>query len=204
MVPWADWAVMVISAALGLMGAYLTVKPLQEQDPRFPHKRVAWLLGFALLVTLTVLLTAYNFGKPRLEEQERHGAYCFFLAYQPDGVYILGPKWPLRIENSNTFVIDDVMARMRQAPSRQDTEEEVQRKIRNVTTINIGTVRPDGNFTDVYLIPGAYQFDIYTRYERFTQRLEIRPDPKHSAGWREDYEVRRFPSGDLVRKCCAD
>jgi hypothetical protein len=204
MVPWADWAVMVMSAALGLMGAYLTVKPLQETNPRFALERLVWLLGFGLLVTLTVLLTAYNLGKPRLEDEERHGAYCFFLAYQPDGVWIPGPKWPLRMENPNTFPIDDVTARMRQAPIPQDTEEEIQRKIGNVTKIDLGTVRPDGDFTDVSIAPGVYQFDIYTRYERFTQKLIISPDPKHTGGWRTDYEVRRFPKGELLRKCCAD
>jgi hypothetical protein len=93
---------------------------------------------------------------------------------------------------------------MRQAASPEDTEQDIQRKIRNVTTINVGTVRPDGAFTQVSVPPGAYQFDIYTRYERFTQMLVISRDPRHPAGWRTDYEVRRFPKGELLRRCCAD
>jgi len=186
------------------MGAYLAVKPLKETDPRIAAKRGRWLSAFALVVVLSVLFGAYNVGKPRLEEEQKHGAYCFFLAYQPDGVWKTGPKWPLHIENPNAFPIDDVMARMRESPSRQDTEEEINRKTRNVTTINIGTVRPGGGFTDVSVLPGIYQFDIYTRYDRFIQKLTVSPDPKHSGCWRTDYEVRRFYKDELLRKCCAE
>jgi hypothetical protein len=204
MVPWAGYGAIAISATLGLMGAYLTLSPLKQTDPRVGLKRRIWLSAFAVLVALTFLLGAYNVGKPRLEEEERHGAYCFFLAYQPDGTWIPGPNWPLRVENPNTFPIDGVIAEMRQALGPEDTEQEIERKIRNVTTISVGTVRPDGAFTEVSVSPGAYQFDIYTRYKRFTQKLVISPDPKHSGGWRTDYELRRFPKGELLRKCCAD
>jgi hypothetical protein len=122
--------------------------------------------------------------------------------YQPGGAWIKGPKWPLRSENPNTFPIDDVMVEVRQLPTAQDSKKQIEEKQRNVQRIKIGTVRPDGDFTDVSLQPGSYQLDIHTRYERFIQRLVVRPDPKHSAGWRTDYDVRRFPKGELLRKCC--
>ena len=196
-----DLASVLAPAALGVMGWRMAIRPLNEEGPKVKLYRAVWITAFSVVTALSVLSALYQIGKSRAENLRAQISYCFLLAYEPSDLYP-GPAWALFAENPSDSPIFDVTAILFERPKPAESNSDWAKTWAKRIEIDVGTL-PRNAHKDTHhsILPGAYQIDIQTRYERFTETIEIWPNPDKNAlhKWHAHTEVRHFPDGRLVR-----
>jgi hypothetical protein len=179
----------------------MAIKPLNQKHPRIFLHRALWLAAFAVFLALSILSAAYQIGKSKVEDVRAQNGYCFLLAQEPGYLYP-GPRWTLWAVTSDEWPVFDVKMTLFERPKTGESNSDFASKWQKRIEMSLGTL-PRNAYEDVHnsILPGAYQVDIQTRYNRFTETFEIWPNADKGAlhKWHGHIEVRHFPDGKLVR-----
>jgi hypothetical protein len=196
-----ELASVLFPAVLGLMGVCMAISPPNEKGPKVKLYRALWITAFSVVTALGVLSALYQIGKSRVENLRVQTGYCFLLAYEPSYLYP-GPAWTLFAINPNDSPIFDVTVILFERPKLAESNLDWAKAWAKRIEIDVGTLPNNANKdTHHSILPGAYEIEIQTRYERFTETIEIWPNPDKKAlhKWHGHIEVKHFPDGRLVR-----
>lgn len=192
-----DWAALATPAILAVMGVIVAVSP-----PKSTLYRGLWIFAFGLVATLGGLSTAYQIGKDKLENVRSQQAYCYLQPQEPSS-YFPGPKWTLWEVNPNDGPIFDVRMSLFERPDRSASNADWGKMLAKRVEINPGTLAHNVyQLADQSILPGAYQVEIQTRYERFDETFEIWPNPRPDARhkWLIHLRVERSSDGKVLRE----
>jgi hypothetical protein len=116
-----------------------------------------------------------------------------------------GPPWPLVVTNPGHVALLDVIAYVREMPSPNDTPRGTARKLDNPLKLNLGTVHPGGKILETFIIPPqSIEVNIFTRRNRFVERLWVSIDKKRKDRLNERLEMYHAGDMKLLYTCCPE